>query len=150
MWGTILKLIAMKFVGHRLHLVVMQLMAFTERRAQILSRNMGEEWHRLVKTMVGLIIILSSLAFSALIGAAWVVASAWQNPSRDLILGSALLIPLAIVLIIGFYVRSLWHNKPYLQHSRDQLDTDWQVLRNAFGEKAPATQPEFTASNINT
>ncbi|HSH54896.1 MAG TPA: hypothetical protein VK974_09985 [Methylophilaceae bacterium] len=167
MWGTILKLVAMKFVGHRLHLIVVQLMSFIERRAQIFIHNMGEEWNRLLKTLIGFIVVLTALVFSALIGAAWIVAIAWESPSRDVILGIAILIPLVIVLFMAIYLRSLWHKKPYLENSRSQLHSDWQVLRGALnernpaeeepavnaestqGEQEPSSQTEFKTGNVN-
>jgi len=145
MWRTLLKLVAMKFVGHRLHLVVVQLLAFIERRAHIFILNMGEEWNRLLKTVIGFIVVFTALVFSALIGAAWIVAIAWESPSRDLILGISMLIPLLLVLAVAIYLRSIWHKKPYLESARNQLDSDWQVLRGALSPKPPSAPEEAQA-----
>jgi len=145
MWRTLLKLVAMKFVGHRLHLVVVQLLAFIERRAHIFIQSMGDEWSRLLKTVIGFIVVFTALVFSALIGAAWIVAIAWESPSRDLILGISMLIPLLLVLVVAIYLRSIWHKKPYLESARNQMDSDWQVLRGAISPKQPSAQEESQA-----
>jgi len=151
MWRTLLKLVAMKFVGHKLHLVVAQLLAFIERRAHIFILNMGEEWNRLLKTVIGFILVFTALVFSALIGAAWIVAIAWESPSRDLILGISMLIPLLLVLAVAIYLRSIWHKKPYLESARNQMDSDWQVLRGALSPKqqqaSEQPQPEPAQTN---
>lgn len=142
MWRTLLKLVAMKFIGHRLHLVVMQLLAFIERRAHIFILNMGDEWNRLLKTVIGFILVFTALVFSALIGAAWIVAVAWESPSRDLILGLSMVLPLVLVMGIAIYLRGLWHQKPYLESTRNQLGSDWQVLRGALSpQQSQAPEP---------
>ena len=132
MWGTLFKLVALKFFGHRLHRFISHLMAFIEQRGHILSRSLGDEWNRLVKTLFGMVVVLSALAFSALIGAAWIVALAWNSPSRDVILAVAMVMPMFVVLLTALYLRGLWHNRPYLQQSRVQLNEDWQILRGAL------------------
>lgn len=142
MWRTLLKLVAMKFIGHRLHLVVAQLLAFIERRAHIFIINMGDEWNRLLKTVIGFILVFTALVFSALIGAAWIVAIAWESPSRDLILGVSMLIPLLLVLVVAIYLRAIWHRKPYLESARNQLESDWQVLRGALSPRQPEAHDE--------
>ena len=81
------------------------------------------------------------LAFSGLIATVWLVAFAWNSPDRNLILGTALVLPLIIVAGIALYLRKVWNEKLFLHHSRIQLNDDWTVLNHAMKEK-PANPQE--------
>lgn len=142
MWGALVRLIAMKFVGNRLQLFGLQLMNVVERRTHILSGNLSLEWHRLVKTLISFFVVSAALVFAGLIGLAWLIAIALDSPSRNLILGIALATPLVVALGLALYIRQLWHQRPFLHLYRDQVDQDWRTLKTALDDVPDPTVAE--------
>jgi len=141
MWRTLLKIVAVRFVGNKLQQVVLLLMSVVERRAHMFAQSIRDEWDRVVTTLIGFVVSLICLAFSGLIATVWLVAFAWNSPDRNLILGTALVLPLIIVAGIALYLRKVWNEKLFLHHSRTQLNDDWTVLNHAMKEK-PANPQE--------
>lgn len=141
MWRTLLKLVAMKVVGNRVQQVVLLLMSVVERRAHMFTQSIRDEWNRVVTSIVCLVVSLVCVAFSGLIATVWLISFALHSPDRNLILGTALLIPLVIVAGIAFYLKKLWNEKLFLHDSRTQLNEDWSILHEAVREKqeTPAT-----------
>jgi uncharacterized membrane protein YqjE len=103
-----------------------------ESRAAIFKQNFNHEINRVVNSLFGFMLILLAAILSLLTGLAWLFAVAWNSPNRDLILGSTVLLPILVAVVVYFYIRQSWQKQPLLQQSIWQVESDWQLFRNGF------------------
>lgn len=158
MWANLLKMLAVLFLNRKLmawkgrltHLRH-QVADYTEDRAQQLRQDFVLETQRLARSLVGLLIAFSMFIFTGLLGLMWLFSLLWQHPHRSLILGLAMLIPGLIALAAGWWVRSLWQQKPLFADSLALISQDWQLFREDLAPtpapaEAAATNPAATAA----
>jgi uncharacterized membrane protein YqjE len=103
--------------------------AMAESRAAIFKQNFNHEVKRVVYSLFGFMLILLAALSSLLTGLAWLFATAWASPNRDIILGSTMLLPILIAVGVYLYIRQSWQKQPILQQSMQQIESDWQIFR---------------------
>jgi uncharacterized membrane protein YqjE len=106
--------------------------AMAESRAAIFKQNFNHEVKRVVNSLFGFMLILLAAMFSLLTGLMWLFATAWVSPNRNLVLGSAMLLPILIAVGIYFFIRHSWHKQPILHQSIVQIESDWQAFKAAL------------------
>ena len=147
MWNTALKLLAVVFLRNRINHVTADfnnhfgavkenIAAMAESRAAIFKQNFNDDLQRLVNSFFGLMVISLTLACSGLTGILWLVASAWDSPNRNIILGSTMIVLLLIGIGIYFFLRYSWQKNPLFSRSIEQIETDWLVFRGGLDSTA--------------
>ena len=148
MWTTALKFVAvlffknrMEFIKHRffdklstnsnddLNKLKDSIAVMAESRAAIFKQNFNHEVKRLVNSLFGFMLILLAAILSLLTGLMWLFAIAWDSPSRNLILGLTMLLPILIAVGVYFYIRQSWQKQPILHQSIVQIESDWQIFK---------------------
>jgi uncharacterized membrane protein YqjE len=103
--------------------------AMAESRAAIFKENFNHEVKRVVHSLFGFMLILLATLASLLTGLAWLFATAWASPNRDMILGGTILLPILIAVGVYFYIRQSWQKQPIFQQSMQQIESDWQIFK---------------------
>lgn len=140
MWKTALKLLVVMFLRNRmnvvksefssqLHSVKENFATMAESRAAIFKQNFNDDLQRMVNSFFGYLFIMVALACSGLTGVLWLVASAWNSPHRDLILGTAMILPILLAVCAFSYLRFSWKKEPLLGKTIKQIEADWLVFR---------------------
>ncbi len=118
-----------------------------ESRAAIFKQNFNHEVHRVVNSLFGFMLILLAAMLSLLTGLAWLFATAWASPNRDVILSLTMLLPILVAIGIYFYIRSSWQKQPILHQSIVQIESDWQVFRTGLESSAQTNSDPSDAAN---
>jgi uncharacterized membrane protein YqjE len=121
--------------------------AMAESRAAIFKQNFNHEVRRVVNSLFGFMLIMLAAISSLLTGLAWLFASAWASPNRDIILGLTMLLPILIAVGVYFYIRQSWQKQPILQQSMQQIESDWQVFRTGLDSAKPTTSEASNEAN---
>jgi uncharacterized membrane protein YqjE len=148
MWASALKFIAILFFKKRMEFVKsnffnkpntnasenlnqlkQSIAAMAESRAAIFKQNFNYEVRRVVNSLFGFMFILLAAILSLLTGLMWLFATAWASPYRDIILGTAMILPILIAVGVFLYIRHSWQKQPILHQSIVQIESDWQVFR---------------------
>jgi hypothetical protein len=143
MWKTALKLLAVVFLRNRINHVTTDfnnhfgavkenIAVLAESRAAIFKQNFNDDLQRIVNSFFGLMLISLTAACSGLTGILWLVASAWNSPNRNIILGSAMILPLLIGIGIFVFMRYSWQKDPLFSRSIEQIETDWLMFRGGL------------------
>lgn len=107
--------------------------ALAESRAAIFKQNFNRDLQRIVNSLIGFMFVLLAAACSVLTGIFWLVASAWNSPHRDSILGATLIIPILIGVCVYLAIRHSWEKEPLLSQSIKQVENDWLIFRGLDG-----------------
>lgn len=143
MWKTAAKLLVIMFLRNRMNHITTDfskkfdsvkenLAVMAESRAAILKQNFNDDLHRVVNSLFGYMLILLATACSGLTGILWLVAFAWSSPNRNIILGTAMTLPLLIGIGIFAFIRHSWKKEPLLSRSIQQIEADWLVFRGGL------------------
>lgn len=143
MWKTALKLLTVVFLRNRINHVTTDfnnhfgavkenIAVMAESRAAIFKQNFNDDLQRIVNSFFGLMVISVTAACSGLTGILWLVASAWDSPNRNIILGTTMLLPLLIGIGIFVFMRYSWQKNPLFSRSIEQIETDWLVFRGGL------------------
>ncbi len=143
MWKTAAKLLVVLFLRNRMNLVTSSfgnqfsevkehIAVMAESRAAIFKQNFSKDLQRMVNSLLGYMFMLLAAACSALIGLMWLFAIAWSSPHRDIILGTAMILPILIGVGIFAYIRYSWKKKPLFDRSIKQIESDWLVFRGGL------------------
>lgn len=143
MWKTVAKLLVVLFLRNRIsqvktdfssqfgtvkeHIAVM-----AESRAVIFKKNFNDDIKRMVNSFIGYMLVLLAVACSVLTGILWLFATAWNSPNRDIILGTAMILPILIGIVIFAFIRYSWKKEPLFSRSMKQVETDWLVFRGGL------------------
>ncbi len=168
MWTSLLKFLAVLFLKNRVEFIrnhffnqlnsqptedlnrlKQNIAAMAESRAAIFKQNFNQEVHRLVNSLFGFMLILLAALASLLTGLAWLFASAWASPNRDIILGLTMFLPLLIAIGIYFYIRQSWQKQPILQQSILQIESDWQVFKDGLNNTAATVAETSEEATVN-
>jgi hypothetical protein len=79
MWRVLFKLAILKLAGHRLHIFAHNLIDVTEHRATLITSDIASEWHRLLKSLIILILLITAICMSVFISMMWLIAIAWNH-----------------------------------------------------------------------
>lgn len=150
MWKTALKLLTVVFLRNRINHVTTDfnnhfgavkenIAVMAESRAAIFKQNFNDDLQRIVNSFFGLMVISLTVACSGLTGILWLVASAWDSPNRNIILGTTMLLPLLIGIGIFVFMRYSWQKNPLFSRSIEQIETDWLVFRGSLDGKPNAS-----------
>ena len=151
MWKTAVKLLVVMFLRNRMSHVTTDfsnqfgtvkenLAVMAESRAKIFKQNFNSDLQRMVNSFFGYMLILLAAACSGLTGILWLVASAWNSPNRDTILGTAMILPILIAIVIFAFIRYSWKKEPLLSRSMKQVETDWLVFRGGLDGTADTSK----------
>lgn len=113
--------------------------AMAESRAALFKHNFNQEVRRVVNSLLGYMLILLATLLSLLTGLAWLFAAAWASPNRDIILASAILLPLLLAVGVYLYIRQSWQKQPIFHQSMLQIESDWQVFSAGLSNTSPTT-----------
>ncbi|MBC7755938.1 MAG: phage holin family protein [Bdellovibrio sp.] len=122
--------------------------AMAETRAAIFKQNFNHEINRVVKSLIGFMLILLFAILSLLTGLMWLFATAWTSPHRDIILGVTMLIPIALAIGVYLAIRNSWQKQPILHQSMQQIESDWQVFKAGFDTTADANDDLASKDNL--
>ena len=166
MWTNLLKFLAMLLLKNRVEFIRKHffnqlntqssedlnrlkenIAAMAESRAAIFKQNFNHEVQRVVNSLFGFMLILLASLASLLTGLAWLFATAWASPNRDIILSLTLFLPLLLAVGIYFYIRQSWQKQPILHQSIQQIESDWQVFRDGLNNTSPTTAETFDEEN---
>jgi uncharacterized membrane protein YqjE len=166
MWTNLLKFLAMLLLKNRVEFIRKHffnqlnaqssedlnrlkenIAAMAESRAAIFKQNFNQEVRRVVNSLFGFMLILLAAISSLLTGLAWLFASAWASPNRDMILGLTMLLPILIAVGVYFYIRHSWQKQPILQQSMQQIESDWQIFRAGLDSAEPTTSEASNEAN---
>ena len=158
MWINLFKFLAVLFLKNRVEFIrknffnklntqstddlnrlKINIAAMAESRAAMFKQNFNHEVRRIVKSLLGFLLILLASLLSLLTGFAWLFSMAWASPNRDMILGFTLFLPLLMVVAIYFYIRQSWQKQPLFAQSMVQIESDWQVFRDGLDGTAEAS-----------
>jgi len=151
MWKTALKLLAVMFLRKRVNYVKTDfnnhfdtvkenIAVMAESRAAIFKQNFNDDLQRIVNSFFGLMVISLTAACSGLTGILWLVASAWDSPNRNIILGSTMILPLLIGVGIFVFIRYSWQKNPLFSRSIEQIETDWLIFRGSLDGTADTSE----------
>ena len=139
MWKTALKLLVVLLLRNRVTHVKNDFMAvkeniaiMAESRATIFKQNFNADLQRMVNSLVGFMLVFLAVACSSLTGILWLVASAWNSPYRDIILGIAMILPILLAVGVYCYIRHSWKKEPLFSQSIQQIENDWRVFRGGL------------------
>lgn len=139
MWGTVIKFVALYFVNnrmtrakHSLDEVKENAADYAETRAAFIKQNIMQDLHRMVNSLIGLLLMFAGLIFSGILGLMWIFTLAWNSPNREIILGVAMLVPLAASVILFFVIRKAWQQKPLMSETTDLISEDWKSFRHGL------------------
>ena len=102
-----------------------------EGRAVIFKKNLNNELHRIVNSLMGYMLIVVAIMCSSITAIIWLAATALNSPYRNLIFSITILLPLFTGLIIFLMIRHSWKKEPLFHQSIDQIKQDWQLFREA-------------------
>jgi uncharacterized membrane protein YqjE len=143
MWKTALKLLAVVFLRNRISHVTddfnnhfgavkENIAVMAESRAAIFKQNFNDDLQRIVNSFLGMMAISLTAACSGLIGILWLVATAWNSPNRNIILGSTMILLFLIGVGIFIFLRYSWQKNPLFSRSIEQIETDWMLFRGSL------------------
>ncbi len=143
MWKTAAKLLVVLFLRNRMNHVTSSfgsqfsevqenIAVMAESRAAIFKQNFNQDLQRMVNSLLGYMFMLLAAACSALIGLMWLFATAWSSPNRDIILGTAMILPILIGVGVFAYIRYSWKKEPLFNQSMKQIENDWLVFRGGL------------------
>lgn len=151
MWTTVIKFLVVLFLKNRMQFLKhhffnklntnstddiqrlkVNIAAMAESRAAIFKQNFIDEINRVVKSLLGFMLILLFAILSLLTGLMWLFAMAWTSPYRDLILGITMLLPIIIAIGVYLKIRHSWQKQPIFHQSMQQIENDWQVFKVGF------------------
>ena len=115
-----------------LHRLKENIAAMAESRAAIFKHNFNDDINRVVKSLIGFMLILLFAILSLLTGLMWLFATAWTSTNRDVILGVTMLIPIFLAIGIYLAIRKSWQKQPIFYQSIQQIESDWQVFKAGF------------------
>jgi uncharacterized membrane protein YqjE len=139
MWKNALRLLIILFLRKRVNqvkndfsTVKENIAVMVESRAAIFKKNFNNDLQRMVNSLFGYMFVLLALAFSGLTGILWLVASAWNSPHRDGILGATMLLLILIGTSVYAYIYYSWKKQPLLSQSIKQIENDWLVFKSGL------------------
>lgn len=151
MWKTALRLAAQiliaKIVRNRMHdvqehisndtqnhfsAVKKNMAALIESHAALFKDQLNHDMKRIANSLLGLAFIFFALLCSGLTALMWLFATAWNNPNRDIILGTTMTLPILIAIGVFVAIRLTWKKQPLLSKSMVQIENDWQVFKNGL------------------
>ena len=102
-----------------------------ESRFAIFKLNFNNEVGRIVRSLMGYLLILVAITCSSLTAIIWLASIAVNSPNRNLIFSVTMLAPLLVGLIIYMLIRFSWKKEPLFYKSISQIEEDWQLFRHA-------------------
>jgi uncharacterized membrane protein YqjE len=143
MWKSALKLLIVLFVRNRiahiknnpsnnLHTITENVAVIIENRAALFKQNFSDDLQRMVNSLFGYLLVLLAATCSGLTGMLWLIATAWNSPNRNIILGTTMILPLIIGIAIFAFIRYNWKKEPLFSRSMQQVETDWLVFRGSL------------------
>lgn len=143
MWTTAAKLLFFMFlrnrfkhVSHDVNKVKEHFAVYTASRAKMFKHNIARDTHRMVNSFIGYLMMFAAIIFAGLTGIMWIIASVWNSPNRDIVLGITMVIPLLIGIGIFFFIQYSWHKTPLLHESFDQIEQDWHAFGHSLDDSA--------------
>lgn len=106
--------------------------ALLESHAVLFKSQFHHDVKRLVNSFLGFMFILLAAFCSGLTGLMWIFATAWNSPNRDIILGTTMILPIIIGIVVFLVIRQSWKKQPLLQQSMVQIEQDWQVFKTGL------------------
>lgn len=103
-----------------------------ESRAAIFKQNFNDDLQRMMNSLFGYFLVLLAATCSGLTGMLWLIATAWNSPSRNIILGTTMILPLIISIGIFVFIRYSWKKEPLFSRSMQQVETDWLIFRGGL------------------
>lgn len=148
MWKTALKLLTQfliarfirnhmqdvqdKTSGNHLSGLKSSMAALLESHAVLFKSQFHHDVQRMVNSFLGFMFILLATICTGLTGLMWLFATAWNSENRNIILGTTMIIPIILSIIVYFVIRQSWKKQPLLQQSMVQIEQDWQVFKNGL------------------
>jgi uncharacterized membrane protein YqjE len=143
MWKTALKLLLVLFLRNRiahaqnnssnhLNTIKENIAIMIESRASLLKQNFGDDLQRMVNSFFGFLLVLLAAICSGFTGMLWLIATAWDSPNRNIILGTTMLLPIIIGIGIFAFIRYSWKREPLFSRSMQQLEADWLVFKSGL------------------
>jgi uncharacterized membrane protein YqjE len=143
MWKTALKLLLVLSLrkkitqtqhgsSNRLNIIKENVAVIIESRAALLKQNFSDDLQRMVNSFFAYLLVLLAATCSGLTGMLWLIATAWDSPNRNVILGTTMILPLIIGIGIFAFIRYSWKKEPLFSRSMQQLETDWLLFRGGL------------------
>ena len=159
MWKTALKLAMLFMLRNRFdmakeHLkndlgkIKNSIADLTESRAIIFKQNFNDELVRLVRSLMGFMLIVIAITCSCITAIIWLAATAWTSPHRDIIFGVTILLPIIIAIAIYIRIHASWNKESLFNQSIKQIEHDWHLFRDTDVSHSEANAGT-SASNTN-
>jgi uncharacterized membrane protein YqjE len=143
MWKAVLKLLLVLFLrskithiknnpSNHLNTTKENIAVMIESRATLFKQNFSDDLQRMVNSLFGYLLVLLAATCSGLTGMMWLIATAWNSPNRNIILGTTMLLPLIIGISIFAFIRYSWKKEPLFSRSMQQVETDWLIFRGGL------------------
>ncbi len=143
MWKSALKLLIVLFVQNRithiknnpsnnLNTVKEKVAVVIESRAALFKQNFSDDLQRMMNSLFGYLLVLLAATCSGLTGMLWLIATAWNSPNRNIILGTTMILPLIVSIGIFVFIRHSWKKEPLFSRSMQQVETDWLIFRGGL------------------
>lgn len=151
MWKTAIKLAMLYMLRNRfteaktrlkgdLYKIKDSFADLTESRASIFKNNFNNELARVIRSLMGFMLMLAAVTCSSITAIIWLAATAISSPHRNLIFSITMILPLIVAIVIFLIIRYSWKKEPLFHQSIVQIEQDWQLFREA-GESDTDTNP---------
>lgn len=114
--------------------------ALLESHAALFKSEFNNDLRRVVNSLLALTFISVAAICSGLTGLMWLFATAWKSPYRDVILGTAMILPIIISIGVYLVMRQSWKKQPLLSKSMVQIEQDWQVFKGGLDGTADTSE----------
>ncbi len=114
--------------------------ALLESHAVLFKSQFHHDVKRMVNSFLGFMFILLATICTGLTGLMWLFATAWNSENRDIILGTTMILPIILSIIVYLVIRQSWKKQPLLQQSMVQIEQDWQVFKNGLDGTADTSE----------
>lgn len=158
MWKTAIKLAMLYMLRNRfteaktrfkedLYKIKDSIADLTESRAAIFKKNFNDELNRVVRSLMGFLLVFVAITCSSITAIIWLAAIALNSPQRNLIFSVTIILPLIVGLVIFLVIRQSWKKESLFHKSIVQIEEDWQLFREV-GESDTNTNLANPAGNI--
>lgn len=158
MWKTAIKLAMLYMLRNRfteaktrfkedLYKIKDSIADLTESRAAIFKKNFNDELNRVVRSLMGFLLVFVAITCSSITAIIWLAAIALNSPQRNLIFSVTIILPLIVGLVIFLVIRHSWKKESLFHKSIVQIEQDWQLFRE-IGESDTNTNLVNPAGNI--
>lgn len=109
---------------------------YVESRAIFLKYNLQSDLQRAVNSFFVYLGILFAVVFSGLIALFWLFSVIAEQPNRELILATLILLPLIISVVLFIKTTKQWKENPFADESTRLIAHDWNAFRHGAQQSA--------------